>query len=159
MVDTAGRVRGSKLPHYDDSGGAVAGRANEDAERAVHFAHVVVLVVDADQILRSVADHRQSSSYLTHFESTIAASALRHGRPLVVLANKMDLVDSADPEERDRVNRLLAEGLPDYQGVRLVRALPRRAWAWGSSFPPSRRFTTCGGLGSRPPILTPGWRT
>ena len=120
VVDTAGRVRGSKLPHYDDSGGAVAGRANEDAERAVHFAHVVVLVVDADQILRSVADHRQSSSYLTHFESTIAASALRHGRPLVVLANKMDLVDSADPEERNRVNRLLAEGLPDYQGVRLV---------------------------------------
>ncbi|QDZ19841.1 ribosome-associated GTPase [Chloropicon primus] len=132
VVDTAGRVRSSKFEHYDDLGGQVAGQANEEAERAVHFAHIVVLLVDVSKLL---AGGTALSSYLTHFEATIAANALRHGRPLIVLANKMDLVDGKSPEEREIVNKFLNEGLQNYQGVKCIPVSAKTGLGMGFLFP------------------------
>lgn len=120
MVDTAGRVRSRKFARYDDLGGGVAGKASEEAERAVHFAHLVVLVVDIAMVVEnamSSASGRLATSALTHFEATLADKALQHGRPLIVLANKMDLVLRDSTEEREIVNSFLTGSFAKHQGV------------------------------------------
>ena len=118
MVDTAGRVKKGKLALYDDMGGEVAERANKEAEKAVHFSHVVVLLLDVSACLnREEAVHHSSS--LTHFEGTMAEKALNHGRPLIILANKMDLVGKTR-EEKERVNQFLTHAVPNYQGVTCI---------------------------------------
>ncbi len=96
-------------------GGEVAGMANDEAEKAVHFAHVVVMMLDVSTALGRDVVHNS----LTHFERTMADKALQHGRPLIILANKMDLVGD-DPEERDKVNRFLTHAVPQYDGVSCV---------------------------------------
>jgi GTP-binding protein len=117
MVDTAGRVKKGKLALYDDMGGEVAEMANKEAEKAVHFSHVVVMLLDVSACLdRDDATH---SSSLTHFEGTMADKALKHGRPLIILANKMDLIGKT-PEEKEKVNHFLTHAVPHYQGVTCI---------------------------------------
>ena len=75
MVDTAGRVKEGKLAVYDDMGGSVAGMANDEAEKAVHFAHVVLLMLDVSTAMETGRDVVHNS--LTHFERTMADRALQ----------------------------------------------------------------------------------
>ena len=45
--------------------------------------------------------------------------SLQHGRPLIILANKMDLVGE-EREEREKVNRFLTHAVPAYDGVTCI---------------------------------------
>ncbi len=118
LVDTAGRVKQQKQAIYDDMGGEVAGKANEQAEKAVHFAHVVLMVLDVSVALEKDLGH----SSLTHFERTMADHAVKHGRPLIVVANKMDLaLGTSSREKEEKINAFLQNLVPrDFHGAACI---------------------------------------
>ena len=98
LVDTAGLRRRARI---DDKVERLAGA---DTRRALRYAHVAVLVVDAAQPLE-----RQ--------DLAIAELVLEEGRALVIAVNKWDAVEDAKETlqlVRDRVERALprAKGLP-----------------------------------------------
>lgn len=106
LVDTAGLRRRARVV------GALEKMSASDTLRAVRFAHVVVLVVDATQI-------REMGPALEKQDLGIASAAVEEGRALVVAVNKWDLVG----DRRDALKRLgesLERSLPQVRDVRLV---------------------------------------
>lgn len=98
LVDTAGLRRKAKVT------GKLERLAATDSLRAIRFAHVAVLVVDA-------------TAGLDRQDLTIASLVLDEGRALVIALNKWDLVQ--DPlAVRDDVDERLARSLPQARGVR-----------------------------------------
>ncbi|MHB1217944.1 MAG: ribosome biogenesis GTPase Der [Alphaproteobacteria bacterium] len=98
LVDTAGIRRRAKF------GAAVEQLAVDDSERAIGKAGVVILVLDAREML-----HRH--------DLRIAEIAIEEGRALVIAANKWDLVadrNQAARELRERIETSLPQvrGLP-----------------------------------------------
>jgi len=98
LVDTAGLRRKARVI------GRLEGLAGADALRAVRFAHVVALMLDATEGLEKQ-------------DLTIARTVIDEGRALIIVANKWDAV--ADPKAARRAidDRLLASfsqvrGLP-----------------------------------------------
>ncbi len=73
----------------------MAGGALRQAEHALNFAQVVVLMVDA-------AVSTQLGAGLTRRELALASSIVREGRALIIALNKLDLLS---PLDRDKVRR------------------------------------------------------
>jgi GTP-binding protein len=100
LVDTAGIRRRPRVT------GVLEKAAVADALRAIRFAEVAVLVIDATQPLE-----RQDLS--------LARQVVDEGRALVIAANKWDLVT-----DRQKARRLIAErleeSLPQARGVAVV---------------------------------------
>jgi GTP-binding protein len=100
LVDTAGLRRRTRVS--DD----LERRSVEDAQRAIRFAHVVVLVLDANMMLE-----RQDLS--------IARQIIEEGRALVIAANKWDVV--ADKKKAlSRLQDRLMTSLPQVRSIRFV---------------------------------------
>src|SRR5690606_25477367 len=100
LIDTAGLRRRGRV------GGRIERLSAEDTLRAVQYAHVVVLVLDAREPLE-----RQDLG--------IARHVIDEGRALVVALNKWDLVEDAAATLallRDRLDR----SLPQVRGVAVV---------------------------------------
>lgn len=109
ITDTAGWVkRASRLVAHDDAGGAVASIALAESHTVLQFVHVVVLVVDAVNVL-------EGKRGLTHSEAALAAKAVSEGRALVVLANKIDALRKDKDKEmvESLVRKSLSEVVPE----------------------------------------------
>ena len=100
LIDTAGLRRRSRIRGRPET------LSSADALRAVRFAHVVVLVVDAGAILE-----RQDLG--------IARQVADEGRALVVAVNKWDLVRGR-AAALSRIEHRLASSLPQVRGVPVV---------------------------------------
>ncbi len=100
LIDTAGLRRRAKVADKLER------LSSADALRAVRFAHVVVLVLDATEALA-----RQ--------DLTIARATAEEGRALVVAVNKWDLVENRAATLR-RIEERLEESLHQERGVRIV---------------------------------------
>jgi GTPase len=111
-IAVAWQFRGRALKLYDTAGLRRRARISEkleklstaDSLRSVRFAHVVILLLDATDLMEKQ-------------DLTIARLALEEGRALVVAANKWDLVEdkpAALRQLKDRLERSLpqARGLP-----------------------------------------------
>ncbi|EIE20905.1 small GTP-binding protein [Coccomyxa subellipsoidea C-169] len=110
LVDSAGWIRDAKLPE-DGCRGAVAGGALRQAEHALNFAQVVVLMVDA-------AVSTQLGAGLTRRELALASSIVREGRALIIALNKLDLLSPLDRDKVvGRVEEQVKESLPEVAGV------------------------------------------
>ncbi len=132
LIDTAGLRRRARISHKLEK------LSGSDAMRAVRYAQVVVLLLDAEAMLEKQ-------------DLTIARQVVDEGRALVVAANKWDLIK--DPKAalaalRDR----LADSLPQVRGVpvvtisalqgrnldRLMRAVIRIYDVWNRRVPTAR---------------------
>lgn len=100
LVDTAGMRRKSNVT------AKVEKLAVADALRAVQYAHVVVLVIDAQAPMEKQ-------------ENTIAALVEQEGRAMVVAINKWDTVDNK-PAYLKAINEILEKTLPQLKGVAVV---------------------------------------
>jgi len=100
LVDTAGMRRRARV---DDR---VEGLAGADARRAIRFAHVAVLVLDATQPLEKL-------------DLTIARMIAEEGRAPVIALNKWDLVNDRKPV-LDAVADRIETSLAQVRGVRVV---------------------------------------
>jgi GTP-binding protein len=100
LIDTAGLRRKSRVKQKLEK------LSTSDAMRAMHYAHVVVLLVDA-------------TAPLEKQDLTLARIAVEEGRALVVAANKWDLVDK--PQEMLKLIRERVEdGLSQARGVPII---------------------------------------
>ena len=127
FVDTAGLRRPSKAR-------GVEYYSFLRADRAIERAHVAVLVLDA-------------AEGFVGEDKRIAARVIEHGRGLVVVANKWDLVDQKDPAFKELVRSLsiyarapvLRTSAATRQGVdRLPSALRRVNERWRLRVPTAR---------------------
>ncbi|HVJ43516.1 MAG TPA: ribosome biogenesis GTPase Der [Dongiaceae bacterium] len=100
LIDTAGLRRRSKVVEKLER------LSGADTDRAIRFAHVVVLVLD-------------SADMLEKQDLTIARSVIDEGRALIIAANKWDAVEdknSALKKLRDRLDL----SLPQVRGIPVV---------------------------------------
>ncbi len=112
LIDTAGLRRRGKIKD------GLERLAGADTRRALRYAHIAVLLIDATQPLE-----RQ--------DLTIAESVVEEGRALVLAVNKWDLVE--DPKSTmAEIKRRVEQSLPRVKGLPLVtlsaktgRGLPR----------------------------------
>jgi GTP-binding protein len=98
LFDTAGLRRKAKVTEK------LEGLATADTLRAIRFAHVVILVLDAEQLLEKQ-------------DLTIARLVVEEGRALVIAVNKWDVIEDRAAGLRrlkDRLERSLTqvEGIP-----------------------------------------------
>ncbi|MET1029237.1 MAG: ribosome biogenesis GTPase Der [Dongiaceae bacterium] len=98
LIDTAGLRRRSRVVEKLER------LSGADTERAVRFAHVVVLVLDSNDMLEKQ-------------DLTIARQVIEEGRALIIAANKWDAVEDkveAQKKLRDRLDTSLPQvrGLP-----------------------------------------------
>lgn len=100
LVDTAGMRRRARVEHKLEK------LSVEDTNRTIRFAHVVVLVLDSDDMLE-----RQ--------DLTIARRVVEEGRALVIAANKWDAV-ADQSEARRRLKDRLETSLPQIRGVPVI---------------------------------------
>lgn len=100
LVDTAGMRRKSNVTEK------VEKLAVADTLRAVQYAHVVILVIDAQAPMEKQ-------------ENNIAALVEQEGRALVVAINKWDTV-SDKPAYLKAINEILEKTLPQLKGVAVV---------------------------------------
>ena len=100
LVDTAGMRRRARVEHKLEK------LSVEDTNRTIRFAHVVVLVLDSDDMLE-----RQ--------DLTIARRVVEEGRALVIAANKWDAV-ADQTEARQRLKDRLETSLPQIRGVPVI---------------------------------------
>ncbi len=113
LVDTAGLRRRARVVEKLER------MSVADTLRAVRFAHVVVLLVDATQI-------KDIGAAIEKQDLGIASMAVEEGRALVVAVNKWDAVKN----RRDVLRRLgdsLEKSLPQVKGVPLVPISALRA--------------------------------
>jgi GTP-binding protein len=101
LVDTAGLRRRANVA------GRLEAMAGGDTRRAVRFAHVVVLVLDA-------------TAGLEKQDLTIAGMVVDEGRALVIAANKWDLVGDAAGARRGIEDRL-ERSLPQVRGLPVIK--------------------------------------
>ncbi|MGI9403319.1 MAG: ribosome biogenesis GTPase Der, partial [Hyphomicrobium sp.] len=100
LYDTAGLRRKAKVTELSEKLGA------SDAIRALRFAEVVVLIVDAERLIE-------------HQDLTIADLVTQEGRALVIAVNKWDLVEDKQKMQKE-LRATLAESLSQVPGVALV---------------------------------------
>ena len=100
LFDTAGLRKRAKVTD------AVERLSTADTVRAIRFAEVVLLAVDATQPFEKQ-------------DMTIADLIVREGRGLVVVVNKWDLVEDAQALRRE-LRQVFDERLPQVRGVKLV---------------------------------------
>lgn len=97
LVDTAGWMQRSKLKE----GPAALSAMN--ARRNVQRAHVIALVLDAEEIA-------QTKKSMRHTEAALAQWVVQEGRGLVVVVNKMDLLAGS---EQGRLRSLVMKAVPE----------------------------------------------
>ena len=100
LYDTAGMRRRSKIHNKLEK------LSVSDGLRAVQFAHVVVLLLDAQ-------------SPLDRQDKILAQLVAREGRGLIVALNKWDLVENQD-EVRKKVEKMLDLDMPESRGVSIL---------------------------------------
>jgi|CXWL01.1.fsa_nt_gi GTP-binding protein len=100
LVDTAGMRRKSNVI------AKVEKLAVADTLRAVQYAHVVILVIDAQAPMEKQ-------------ENTIASLVEQEGRAMVLAINKWDTVDNK-PAYLKAINEILEKTLPQLKGVAVV---------------------------------------
>ena len=100
LVDTAGLRRRARISEKIEK------LSGSDTMRAVRFAQVVVLLLDAEQMLEKQ-------------DLTIARQVVDEGRALVIAANKWDLVRDRK-EALTTLHEKLEESLPQVRGVPVV---------------------------------------
>ena len=100
LYDTAGLRRKAKVTELAEKLGA------SDAIRAIRFAEVVVLIVDAERSLE-------------HQDLTIGDLVTQEGRALVIAVNKWDLVEDKQKTQKE-LRTTLAQRLSQVPGVALV---------------------------------------
>jgi GTP-binding protein len=100
LIDTAGMRRKARVTEK------LEGLASADSLRAVQFAQVVVLVLDA-------------LAGLEKQDLTIARTVAEEGRALVIVVNKWDLADKHGAALRAVKDRL-ETSLPQLRGVRII---------------------------------------
>jgi GTPase len=101
LVDTAGLRRKANVI------GRLEAMAGGDSRRAVRFAHVVVLVLDA-------------ATGLEKQDLTIARMVVDEGRALIIAANKWDTIENPNAAKR-AIEARLEKSLPQVRGVPVVR--------------------------------------
>ncbi len=106
LIDTAGLRRRAKVAERMEK------LSGSDAIRAIRFAHVVILMVDASAI---EAIH----GALDKQDLTIARTVTEEGRALVICLNKWDLV-SDRAKVRARIEESLERSLAQARGVPLI---------------------------------------
>ncbi|WP_119302754.1 ribosome biogenesis GTPase Der [Dongia deserti] len=100
LIDTAGlRRRARVVEKLERLSGA-------DTDRAVRYAHVVVLVLDANDMLEKQ-------------DLTIARHVVEEGRALVIAANKWDAIEDKT-EALKRLKERVEKSLPQVAGVPIV---------------------------------------
>jgi len=97
LVDTAGLRRQAKIT------GTLEGLSAGDSLRAIRFAEVVILVVDAERMFEQQ-------------DLAIARHAAEEGRALVIAVNKWDLVGNKTAAAR-KIRDALSASLPQVKGV------------------------------------------
>jgi GTP-binding protein len=100
LVDTAGLRRRARVA------GKLERLSTADTLRAIRFAEVVVLVIDAEQLLEKQ-------------DLAIARLVIEEGRALVLAVNKWDLVGEPAAAVK-ALNRRIAVSLPQVKGVAVV---------------------------------------
>lgn len=115
LVDTPGWIKKSTVDRYDEVGGAVAAASQGAGVRALNFAQVVLLMVDAQSIV-------QEGQALTRREVGLAALAVEEGRALVIALNKMDTCTDREQQLRvlTAVHREVEKHLPQIGDVACV---------------------------------------
>ncbi len=100
LIDTAGlRRRARVVEKLERLSGA-------DTDRAVRYAHVVVLVLDANDMLEKQ-------------DLTIARHVIEEGRALVIAANKWDAIEDKN-EALKRLKERVEKSLPQVTGIPVV---------------------------------------
>ncbi|HEY3144840.1 MAG TPA: ribosome biogenesis GTPase Der [Dongiaceae bacterium] len=100
LIDTAGlRRRARVVEKLERLSGA-------DTDRAVRYAHVVVLVVDANDMLEKQ-------------DLTIARHVIEEGRALVIAANKWDAIENKN-EALKKLKERVEKSLPQVTGIPIV---------------------------------------
>jgi GTP-binding protein len=100
LIDTAGlRRRARVVEKLERLSGA-------DTDRAVRYAHVVVLVLDANDMLEKQ-------------DLTIARHVIEEGRALVIAANKWDAIEDKN-EALKKLKERVEKSLPQVAGVPIV---------------------------------------
>jgi GTP-binding protein len=100
LVDTAGLRRQSKRT------GKLEQMAATDSNRAIQYAHVAVLLLDA-------------TSPLDKQDLTLAQHVIEEGRALIIAVNKWDLVPAPDAWIAT-LNKMIEKQLPAVRGVPLI---------------------------------------
>ena len=100
LVDTAGLRRRSRVSDK------VERLSGADSRRAIRYAQVVVLVLDADDMLEKQ-------------DLTIARQTIDEGRALIIVANKWDIVDDKG-EALDRLRDRVEKSLPQVKGLPVI---------------------------------------
>ena len=100
LVDTAGLRRRARVSDK------VERLSGADSLRSIRFAQVVVLVLDADDMLEKQ-------------DLTIARQTIDEGRALIVVANKWDAVRNKE-EALERLHDRVTKSLPQVRGVPVV---------------------------------------
>jgi len=100
LIDTAGlRRRARVVEKLERLSGA-------DTDRAVRYAHVVVLVLDANDMLEKQ-------------DLTIARHVIEEGRALVIAANKWDVIEDKN-DALKRLKERVEKSLPQVSGIPIV---------------------------------------
>lgn len=115
LVDTAGLRRKANVI------GRLEALAGADSQRAVRFAHVVVLVLDA-------------TAGLEKQDLNIARTVADEGRALIIAANKWDLIDEPTAALRAIQDRL-ETSLPQVRGVPVIRLSAMTGTGLGTLMP------------------------
>ena len=111
LIDTAGMRRKSKITARLEK------LSIDDTLRAIRFAHVVILVIDASEVDPVAGGlHKQ--------DLTIARMVVEEGRALVVAANKWDIVEDR-ARVRARIEGSLTDSLAQLRGVPFVTIAAR----------------------------------
>ncbi len=100
LVDTAGLRRRAKVTEK------VEALSGAETRRAINYAQVVVLVLDARDMLEKQ-------------DLTIARGVIDEGRALIIAVNKWDLIENGK-EALDRLHDRLETSLPQVRGVPIV---------------------------------------
>ena len=100
LVDTAGLRRRAKVTEK------VEALSGAETRRAINFAQVVVLVLDAEDMLEKQ-------------DLTIARGVIEEGRALIIAVNKWDLIKNGK-EALDRLHDRLETSLPQVRGIPIV---------------------------------------
>lgn len=100
LIDTAGLRRRSRVVEKLER------LSGADTERAVRYAHVVVLVLDANDMLEKQ-------------DLTIARHVIEEGRALVIAANKWDAIEDKG-EALKKLKERVEKSLPQVTGIPIV---------------------------------------
>lgn len=100
LVDTAGLRRRAKVTEKVES------LSGAETRRAINFAQVVVLVIDAEDMLEKQ-------------DLTIARNVIDEGRALVIAVNKWDLIKN-QKEALDKLHDRLSTSLAQVRGIPII---------------------------------------